>query len=165
MLVDKANQGDPIAQNNAGYNYLYGLNGFPEDLENAIKYLNLAAEQEQVNAMTTIGWIYFTGEFGAPKDNDQAIYWNQRASDLGFTIASYNMGFFYYSGLVGLDQDLTLAKKYWLLSASQWVNSEGLHSSTIEELLEEINQYNPNPSKEMTKLRDMFIMMLRSENA
>ena len=132
--------------------------------ENAIKYLNLAAEQEQVNAMTTIGWIYFTGKFGAPKDNDQAIYWNQRASDLGFTIASYNIGFFYYSGLVGLDQDLTKAKKYWLLSASQWVDSGGLHSTTAEELLDEINQYNPNPTKEMVKLRDLFIMMLRSEN-
>ena len=165
LLVDKANQGDPIAQNNAGYNYLYGLNGFPEDLENAIKYLNLAAEQEQVNAMTTIGWIYFTGEFGAPKDNDQAIYWNQRASDLGFTIASYNMGFFYYSGLAGLDQDLVMAKKFWLLSASQWVNSEGLHDATAQELLDEINEYNPNPSKEMIKLRDFFVMLLKSEGA
>ena len=37
-LIEKANEGDPIAQNNTGYNYLYGLNGFPEDLENAIKY-------------------------------------------------------------------------------------------------------------------------------
>ena len=164
-LIEKANEGDPIAQNNVGYNYLYGLNSFPEDLENAIKYLNLAAEQEQVNAMTTIGWIYFTGEFGAPKDNEQAIYWNQRASDLGFTIASYNMGFFYYSGLAGLNQDLKKAKKYWLLSASQWINSEGLHDTVPEELLEEINQYNPNPSKEMIKLRDLFIMMLKSENA
>ena len=27
----------------------------------------MAAEQEQVNAMTTIGWFYFTGEFGAGK--------------------------------------------------------------------------------------------------
>ena len=30
---------------------------------------------------------------------------------------------FYYSGLAGLDQDLVMAKKFWLLSASQWVNS------------------------------------------
>ena len=163
-LIEKADEGDPIAQNNLGYNYLYGLNGFSEDLDSAIKYLNMAAEQEQVNAMTTIGWIYFTGEFGAEKDNEQALYWNERASDLGFTIASYNMGFFYYSGLIGLDQDFTLAKKYWLLSASQWVNSEGLHSTTADELLEEINQYNPNPSEEMIKLRDFYIMLLKSEN-
>ena len=75
------------------------------------------------------------------------------------------MGFFYYSGLVGLDQDLDLAKKYWLLCASQWINSEGLHSSTPDGFLEEINQYNPNQSKEMIKLRDFFIILLKSENA
>ena len=164
-LIEKADAGDPIAQNNVGYNYLYGLNGFKKDTDKAIEYLNLAANQEQVNAMTTVGWFYFTGEFGAPKDNEQAIYWNQRASDLGFTVASYNMGFFYYSGFVGLDQDLKQAKKYWLLSASQWINSEGLHGSTPEGLLEEINQYNPKPSKEMIELRDLFIMMLRSQDA
>ena len=163
-LIEKANEGDPVAQNNLGYNYLYGLNGFSKDLDNAIKYLNLAAKQEQVNAMTSIGWFYFTGEFGAPKDNEQATYWNKRASDLGFTIASYNMGFFYYSGLAGLEQDLDKAKKYWLLSASQWINSEGQHNSTPEELLKEINDYNSNPSKEMIKLRDFFIMLLKSEN-
>ena len=163
-LIKKANEGDPVAQNNLGYNHLYGLNGFKQDTEKAIKYLNLAADQEQVNAMTTVGWFYFTGEFGAPKDNEQALYWNQRASELGFTIASYNMGFFYYSGLVGLDQDLSKAKKYWLLSASQWINSKGLHDAKAEELLVEINQYNPNPSKEMIELRDLFISMLKSES-
>ena len=162
--IEKADEGDPVYQNNVGYNFLYGINGFSKDLDKAIKYLNMAAEQEQVNAMTTVGWFYFTGEFGAPKDNEQAIYWNQRASDLGFTIASYNLGFFYYSGLAGLEQDLVEAKKYWLLSASQWINSEGLHSTTADELLLEINQYNPNPTKEMIKLRDIFIMMLKSDN-
>jgi hypothetical protein len=162
--IEMADEGDPIFQNNVGYSFLYGLNGFPKDIDKARKYLNMAAEQEQVNAMTTVGWFYFTGEFGAPRDNEQAIYWNQRASDLGFTIASYNLGFFYYSGLAGLEQDLVQAKKYWLLSASQWVNSDGLHTSTPEGLLEEINEHNPNPSKEMIKLRDFFIMLLKSEN-
>ena len=113
--------------------------------------------------MTTVGWTYFTGEHGAPKNNEQAIYWNQRASDLGFTVASYNMGFFYYSGLAGLEQDLIMAKKYWLLSASQWLNSEGLHQSTPQGLLDEINEYNPNPTEEMIQLRDFFINLLKSE--
>ena len=167
-LTKLADDGDPIAQNNLGHYYLYLSDDNPEDkelLDKAIYYLNAAAEQEQVNAMTTVGWTYFTGEHRAPKDNEQAIYWNQRASDLGFTIASYNMGFFYYSGLAGLDQDLVMAKKFWLLSASQWVNSEGLHEATAQELLDEINQYNPNPTKEMIKLRDFFIMLLKSEGA
>ena len=162
-LIKDADNGDAIAQNNLGHHYLLGSGGLKQDIDKAIHYLNAAAAQEQVNAMTTVGWTYFTGEYGATKNNEQAIYWNQRASDLGFTVASYNMGFFYYSGLAGLEQDLIIAKKYWLLSASQWLNSEGLHEATPEGLLEEINEYNPKPTKAMVKLRDFYITLLMSE--
>ena len=164
-LIERADNGDAIAQNNLGYNYLYGLSGFKEDIEKAIKYLNLAAEQEQVNAMTTVGWIYFTGEHGAEKDNDQAIYWNQRASDLGCATASYNMGFFYYSGFVGLEQSLSTAKKYWLLSASQYHDKDNICDAPPDELLKEINDYNPNPTDEMIQLRDLFITLIKSVEA
>ena len=162
-LTKLADSGNAVAQNNLGHYYLYKSDGNPEYLDKAVHYLNEAAAQEQVNAMTTVGWTYFTGEHGAPKNNEQAIYWNQRASDLGFTVASYNIGFFYYSGFAGLEQDLIMAKKYWLLSASQWLNSEGLHEATPQGLLDEINEYNPNPTEEMIQLRDFFINLLKSE--
>jgi len=161
-LIKEANEGNAIAQNNLGFNYLYGLNGFDQDTDKAIKYLNLAAEQEQVNAMTTVGWTYFTGEFGAPKDNGEAIYWNERASDQGCATASYNMGFFYYSGFVGLEQNLSTAKKYWLLSASQYHDEDNICDAQPDELLKEINDYNPNPTNEMMQLRDLFISLIKS---
>ena len=164
-LREEADKGDIISQNNLGHLYLYGSNEYDisKDIDKAIYYLSKAASQGQVNAMTTVGWTYFTGNHGATKNNEEAIYWNQKASDAGFTVASYNIGFFYYSGLAGLEQDLIMAKKYWLLSASQWLNSEGLHQSTAEGLLEEINEYNINPTKEMIKLRDFYIMLLKSD--
>tara|TARA_B100000767_G_scaffold256605_1_gene263817 strand:+ start:414 stop:992 length:579 start_codon:yes stop_codon:yes gene_type:complete len=164
-LTEEADKGDIISQNNLGHLYLYGSNEYEikKDIDKAIYYLSKAASQGQVNAMTTVGWTYFTGNHGATKNNEEAIYWNQKASDAGFTVASYNIGFFYYSGLAGLEQDLVMAKKYWLLSASQWLNSEGLHQSTADELLKEINEYNPNPTKKMITLRDFYIMLLRSE--
>ena len=161
-LIELADNGNPIAQNNLGHYYLYRSDNNPEYLDKAIQYLNAAAEQGQVNAMTTVGWTYFTGEYGAPKDNEQAIYWNQRASDLGCAIASYNMGFFYYSGFVGLEQDLSLAKKFWLLSASQFLDVKNICELTANELLIEINQYNINPTKEMKQLRDLFISLIKS---
>ena len=161
-LIKDANEGNAIAQNNLGFNYLYGQNGFDQDTSKAIKYLNLAAEQEQVNAMTTVGWFYFTGDFGAPKNDEEAIYWNQRASDLGCATASYNMGFFYYSGFVSLEQNLTIAKKYWLLSASQYYDKDNICDATPDELLKEINHYNPNPTDEMIQLRDLFITLIKS---
>lgn len=163
-LTEEADKGDLIAQNNLGHLYLDGSNKYdiPKDTDKAIYYLSAAAAQGQVNAMTTVGWVYFTGEHGAPLNNDEAIYWNQKASDAGFTIASYNIGLFYYSGLAGLEQDLIMAKKYWLLIASQWLNSGGLHDATAEELLEEINEYNPKPTKEMIELRDFYVLLLKS---
>ena len=164
-LIKDANEGNAIAQNNLGFNYLYGHNGFLQDTDKAIKYLNLAAEQEQVNAMTTVGWFYFTGEFGAPKNDEEAIYWNQKASDLGCSTASYNMGFFYYSGFVGLEQNLTTAKKYWLLSASQYHDQDNICDAPPDDLLKEINDYNPNPTNEMIQLRDLFIILIKSVEA
>jgi hypothetical protein len=163
-LKRQADAGDAIAQNNIGHLYLYGNeeHNVSVDLDKGIEYLNMAAEQDQVNAMTTIGWNYFLGGKGAEQNNEEAIYWNERASKLGFSIASYNIGFFYYSGLAGLEQDLLKAKKYWLLSASQWIDSLNHGDSTPEGLLEEINSFNKNPSKEMIELRDWFIKLLRS---
>ena len=164
-LINEADNGDPIAQNNVGYAYLYGMEGFEKDIDKAIKYLNMAAEQDQVNAMTTVGWVYFSGEFGAPQINEEALYWTQRASDLGCATASYNMGFFYYSGVVGLDQDLIIAKKFWLLSAAQYLDEKNICDASPNELLKEINDYNPEPSEEMIKLRDLFISLITYENA
>ena len=163
-LKRRADAGDAVAQNNLGHIYLYGnteLN-VSVDLDIGIEYLNKAAEQDQVNAMTTIGWNYFLGTNGAEQNNEEAIYWNKRASDSGFTVASYNMGFFYYSGLAGVKQDLLKAKKYWLLSASQWVDSPNRGGATPQELLDEINNFNNNPSEEMIELRDWFINLLKS---
>tara|TARA_B100001079_G_scaffold139298_1_gene119382 strand:+ start:129 stop:707 length:579 start_codon:yes stop_codon:yes gene_type:complete len=163
-LKRRADAGDAVAQNNLGHLYLYGNQEYnvSVDLDKGIEYLNMAAEQDQVNAMTTIGWNYFLSDKGAEQNNEEAIYWNKRASELGFSVASYNMGFFYYSGLAGLEQDLLKAKKYWLLSASQWIDSSNHGDSTPEGLLEEINSFNKNPSKEMIELRDWFINLLKS---
>ena len=110
--------------------------------------------------MTTVGWTYFTGEHGAPQDNDEAMYWNQKASDAGFTVASYNIGFFYYSGLAGLEQDLIMARKYWLLSASQWLNSEGLHQALeAKEAVQDQEMSKVNYENQVIEVTDSAILL------
>ncbi|MBD1149803.1 sel1 repeat family protein [Pelagibacterales bacterium SAG-MED29] len=165
FLKKKADQGDARSQNDLGHMYLDGFPGYniPKDHEKAVEYLIKAAEQNQVNAMTSVGWFLFTGEYGAPKDYEEAIAWNKKASDLGCSIASYNMGLFYYGGLADLDQDLNEAKRFWLLSASQNIDNNNTCNADADELLIEINQYNKNPSKEMQKLRDFYITLLKSK--
>ena len=164
-LKKKADQGDAISQNDLGHMYLDGFPDYniPQDIDKASFYLSKAAAQNQVNAMTTVGWVNFSGEYGKTKDNDEAIGWNKKASDLGCATASYNMGFFYYGGWAGLDQDLDEAKRFWLLSASQYIDLENICRSEPDELLIEINQYNKNPSKDMQKLRDLYIALLKSK--
>jgi len=165
FLKNKADQGDAISQNNLGHMYLDGFPDYniPQNTDKAILYLNKAAAQNQVNAMTTVGWAYFTGEYGATQNFDEAIGWTKKASDLGCSIASYNLGLFYFGGLADLDQDLAEAKRYWLLSASQYIDPKQQCIADPEELLEEINQYVPNPSKKMIELRNFFISLLKSE--
>ena len=164
-LKKKADRGDAISQNDLGHMYLDGFPEYniPQNTEKAVYYLSKAAAQNQVNAMTTVGWVYFEGTHGAPVDYDEAVGWNKKASDLGCSIASYNMGFFYYGGLANLDQNLKEAKRFWLLSASQYIDPKNKCRAEPDELLKEINQYNKNPSKEMQKLRDSFINLLKSE--
>ena len=165
-LKKKADQGDAISQNDLGHMY---LDGFPDynieqNTDKAIYYLSKAAAQNQVNAMTTVGWVYFEGTHGAPVDYEEAVGWNKKASDLGCSIASYNMGLFYYGGLADLDQNLNEAKRFWLLSASQYIDPKNICRADPDELLQEINQYNKNPSKEMRELRDFFINLLKSKS-
>ena len=164
-LKKKADRGDAQSQNDLGHMYLYGFSDYniEQNDSKAIYYLNKAAAQNQVNAMTTVGWVYFEGSHGAPVDYEEAIGWNKKASDLGCSTASYNMGLFYYGGLANLDQNLNEAKKFWLLSASQYIDPKNTCRADPDELLKEMNQYNQNPSIEMKKLRDFFINLLKSE--
>jgi TPR repeat protein len=164
-LKKKADAGDAISQNDLGHMYLDGYKDYniPQNINKAIYYLNKAAEQEQVNAMTTVGWTYFTGDYGAPKDYVEAINWSQKASDMGCAIATYNLGLFYYGGHAGVAQDLKTAKKYWLLSISQSLDFKNICVLEANGLLKEINAYNKKPSKEMIKLRDFFIDLISSE--
>jgi len=165
-LKKKADQGDAVSQNDLGNMYLDGFPDYniPQDNEKAIYYLFKAAEQNQVNAMTSVGWFLFTGEYGAPKDYEGAIDFNKKASDLDCSIASYNMGLFYYGGLADLNQDLNEAKRFWLLSASQYIDLNNKCRADPDDLLKEINEYNKNPSNEMKKLRDFYITLLKSKS-
>ena len=110
-------------------------------------------ETDFSNAMTTLGWNYIEGLDGFEQNNEKAILWNTRASEWGHSTASSNLGLFYYAGLVGLKQDLKLAHKYYVLAAEQWDTSP--HEP--ETIVEEMNKYNPNPTKKFANLRDLFL--------
>ena len=150
-----------ILENNYGYILIYGLNGIEENDDLGMEYISKAANQGQVNSMTTLGWNYFTGEDGVKKDFDKAIYWTKKAADLGtHGIPTYNLGLFYFQGLAGLSQDLNQAKNKWNLACKQWPNNNSY--SPPQEILEEINTYSKNLNRKMLKIRDNFIACISS---
>ena len=117
------------------------------------------------NAMIALGWNYFIGISGFEQNNEKAILWSKRASDLGWSIASSNLGLFYYAGLAGVEQNLSKAHHYYLLAAEQWDNSITKESESYspENLIKEMNQYNPNPTKEFARLRDLYFDAIKDK--
>jgi hypothetical protein len=160
-----ADKGNPEALNALSWMYLRGDKEFKieKNNEKGIHYMIKAAEKNQVNSMTDLGWFSLTGEYGVKKDFKKAVYWNEKASKLKFATATYNLGLFYYAGIADLPQDLIKAKKYWVLSAEQWKNRN--EDTTAEGLLEEINQYSSNQTKEMIILRDVYIDFVRDPSS
>jgi TPR repeat protein len=115
------------------------------------------------NAMISLGWKYFKGIDGFEKNNEKANLWNNRASNLGWAIASSNLGLFYYAGVAGVEQNLSKAHHYYLLAANQWDNSitEETGFYFPEEIIKEMNLYNPTPTKQFAKLRDLYFVAIK----
>lgn len=65
----------------AGYAYLYGLDGKEVDLESAYTNYEKAAELGHAEAMTNIGWMYDNG-CGVEQDYEMAFEWYEKAADL-----------------------------------------------------------------------------------
>jgi len=105
------------------------------------------------NSMGTLGWYHFSGTEGFQVNNERAIGWTKKGVKFKDANAAYNLGLFYYGGLAGLEQNFSKAHEYWILSAELWGDS-GYHSVGI---LEEINEYVPNPDKKFANLRDLYM--------
>ena len=66
--------------------------GVPKDLEQALKWYRLAANQGNAFAQATLGDMYYQGQ-GVPKDYVLAYMWNNLASAHDYETASKNRDF------------------------------------------------------------------------
>ena len=117
-----------------------------------------ASEMEDPNFMTpnsmgTLGWYHFSGTEGFQVNNERAIGWIKKGIKFKDAQSAYNLGLFYYVGLAGLEQNFSKAHEYWILSSELWGDS-GYHTTG---LLEEINEYVPDPDKKFANLRDLYM--------
>ena len=83
VVIDKAKQGDVVAQRNLGYVY-----GFNNDYEKSFYWFNKATEQGDVEAICRLGNLYFEGE-GVLKDLDKALDLFDKAAKKGDASGQY----------------------------------------------------------------------------
>ncbi len=102
-----AEGGMSIAQRILGTSYLSGTPDLPANPNEALRWLNLAAQAGDPGAMNNLG-IAYGGQNGIPRDDEQALSWFKKASEGGLARATYSLAQYHEAGL-GTPADLKSA--------------------------------------------------------
>ncbi len=104
-----------------GLMYMNGT-GVEKDLEEAKKYLNMAAKTFNIKAMLSLGHIYY-------KENNYSLaeYWYKEAAKFGNSLAMYNLGVMYQTGKASV-KNIDLAK-YWLSKSANILSLKRMNKS------------------------------------
>jgi TPR repeat protein len=117
-LIEAANTGSAAAAAQLGELYFFGGDGTPPvDYHLAKKFLQIAAEQSDLQSCNTLGVIYEQGLAGEP-DKQKALTYFKKAANGGYAKAQASLGFAYAGG-DGVESDLIKAYKWFTLSALQ----------------------------------------------
>lgn len=106
--LDRAQRGDPHAQEMMGDLFYWGARGVPRDHAAARGWFMRAADHGGVNALVAAASMLLKGE-GGPADNKIAVELYQEAQDKGSAKASNGLGYAYFFGQGGLEQNRTTA--------------------------------------------------------
>lgn len=90
--------------------------------EEAVKWFQMAAEQEQVIAQYEIGYSFYLGNYQVRQDYYEAVKWFQMAAEKGNSSAQLYLGMCYEKG-EGVRQDQSEARK-WYAKAKESENAE-----------------------------------------
>jgi len=96
-LRELAEDGDPIAQHYLGQLHLDGL-GKPQDVEEALYWMNRAAEGGRVGTMVDLAKLYEEGAPGIEPDPEMALRYRLMAAEHGDAVSAYEAGKRYYDG-------------------------------------------------------------------
>lgn len=107
--------------------------GHPKDRCEGMRYVSMAAEMGQAEAMYNLGSHREAGEGCLPADKAEALKWYRRSADAGYQRAAADAGRMLYFGL-GTPRDHAGALRYFDQGASAyadgmaaWIHLKGLH--------------------------------------
>ena len=119
-LLERAEQGDPIAQNDVGSRY-YAGRGVERDDAEAARWIRLAADQGFAPAQHNLGLLYFRNR-GVAGNDREAARWYRAAAEQGYAPAQAGLGYLYTYG-AGVEEDHVRAY-LWLELAWRGADSD-----------------------------------------
>lgn len=125
-LKQAANLGHAPAQFYLAKLYEAGRSGLKQDLAEARRWTERAAQRGERKAMHNLALYYFEGT-GGPKNTSTAAEWFQRAAEMGLVDSQYNLGRLHEEG-IGVPQNAAEAYR-WYLIAGRAGDSESRASS------------------------------------
>jgi hypothetical protein len=114
-VIEKAEGGDALAQNELGLMYVKG-EGIEQDKNKAAEWWTKSAEQGYAKAQYNIGMMFFKGE--GIENKKKAAKWFTKAAEQGLTDAQNTLGMMYFTG-EGMEKDNVEAYKWFLKAAKQ----------------------------------------------
>ena len=87
-VIQLCEEGDPETCAFLGKEFYFGWN-IPQDLDRALRYLTVAAENGDAMSQFLTGFMYWSGR-GTEPDQDKALEWFLPAAEQGIPEAMYN---------------------------------------------------------------------------
>ena len=128
-VISLAQQGDGDAQMHLDWRYAFGQ-GVTQDIDKALIYYQLAAEQNNALAQTVLGIRYLNGD-GVTQDIDKAHKWFTQAAALGNDVAKLNLAFIYEGCCDNSDSTNTFYDPQQALTLFQQLAKQGDYLSQI----------------------------------
>lgn len=101
-LLERAEQGDAVAQNEIGSRY-YAGRGVERDDAEAARWIRLAAAQGYAPAQYNLGLLHFRNR-GVAGNDTEAARWYRAAAEQGYAPAQAGLGYLYIYG-AGVGED------------------------------------------------------------
>ena len=117
-----AEDGDAKAQKTLGFYYEIGTQEVEQDLKEAFKWYQKAADQGLPEAQCSLGYMYHDGRGGVPKDYKEAVKLYRKAAEQGHYVGQLNLGLMYELGY-GVKEDYVTAYAWYDLTATNDVES------------------------------------------
>lgn len=120
-IIHSAEKGFDKAQFNLGHFYLYGENGFSVDYQEAYRWLEKSAEQENRNAQYMLAYMYDLG-LGVEQNYEEEYKWLEKSAEQENEAAQYMLAHMYYYGK-GMEENYQEAFRWYSKSAENEYSS------------------------------------------